>query len=245
MKRRILTIIGILMCLACPLSFMVGCEGPTSKIDTDGDGRPDTEMTADRAVAWGKAQEAKKIAEVEAEKAAAVAKVKKAQRDAERTIANITAGNQGEIRKVQDRLSDDIEGAAADLDRLVAAKKLEVESVGSTVNAALAEIDRKAALVSSILPIAQGAAGMIPGAGGIVASVLGIVGAGWIGRASGQKAGEQKGLAVGKSLGVAEGKDAGWDDREKHQAQIDATWDAAHREAMLLTGAIRPGVSST
>lgn len=211
---------------------LCGCslfDGPTSKIDTDGDGTPDTEMTTDRAVAWGKAQEAKRLAEVEAEKAAAVAKVKKAQRDAERTIANITAGNQGEIRKVQDRLGDDIEGAAADLDRLVAAKKLEVESVGSTVNAALADIDRKAALVSSILPIAQGAAGMIPGAGGIVASVLGIVGAGWIGRATGKKAGE----------------DAGWDDREAHQRQIDATWDAAHREAMLLTGAIRSGATST
>jgi hypothetical protein len=207
------------------LLVMGGCSllEPSSKIDTDGDGTPDAEMTADQAVAWGKAQEAKKRAEVEAEKAATVAKVKKAQREAEQTIGSIQNGNEREIFKVKNKLEDTIEGASADLDRLVATKRLEVESVGATVNGALADIDRKAQLVSGILPIAQGAASLIPGGGGLIASAIGILGAGWIGRSTGRKAGEDK----------------GWEDRDSHQKQIDATYDAGHLAALLAAG-IRP-----
>lgn len=222
--KRTFNVVCLFLIVAAVMS-LPGCSflEPSSKIDTDGDGTPDTEMTADQAIAWGKSAEAKKRAELEAEKAATVAKVRKAQRDAEQTIEAIGDGNQREITKVKNKLEDAIDGASADLDRLIAAKKLEVESVGATVNGALADIDRKAQIVSGIIPIAQSAAGMIPGGGGLIASAIGILGAGWIGRATGRKAGEDK----------------GWEERDAHQKQIDATWDAGQMQAMLMAG-VRP-----
>lgn len=212
-------IVGICLCL-----MLCGCsllDGPTSKIDTDGDGVPDKEVTADQAVAWGKRQEAAKIAEAEEAKQAAKSKLRRVERDFQATIDNVQVSNQAEVNRLKGKLDDSVAAIGEDLSAKLASTRIEFQSVGDTVNAALADIDRKASLVSGIVnnPALQGVVGSLPG-GGIAMSLITAVAGGWIGRSSGRKAGEDK----------------GWDDREAHQRQIDATWVEAHREAMLLAG---------
>ena len=201
--------------------YLCGCSlsGPTTKIDTDGDGTPDREMTADQAIAWGKAAEKKAADDVEAKQREETAKIKRAQRKAELAVASVQNDSEAQLAQIQYQLEDAVEESRLSLAAFSQSQQQAISRIGDSVNLGLADIERKQALVSGILnsPALQAVAGSIPG-GGLALGLLGTVAAGWIGRATGRKAGEDK----------------GWDDREKHQASIDATYEEAQSRALLL-----------
>lgn len=219
--------------LIIALFCLTGCSlfEPTTKVDTDGDGTPDREMTADQAVAWGKTQEARKREEAEQAKQKAKAQLRRVERDFQATIDDVAVTSQKEVNRLKGKLDDSIAAIGEDLDSTLAMKKIEFENVGQTVNTALSEIERKETFVSGVAglvsnPTVQGLAGLVPG-GALGLSLIGNVVLPLLANKSGRKTGE--------TIGVAKGRDVGWDEHAEHQkTTVDATWDAGQLQQLQM-----------
>lgn len=208
-------------------------------IDTDGDGRPDTSMTADQIDLWQKRDEAKVKAAVEKAKAEAEARIAQ-QKAALEEAKRIKRDAEREIRKAHARAESDSEEIAADAEDQIAALEAQVDVAIQNIQAdasasiaklaedlqtrndardsALAGIEAKAGIFDAVMsnPTLKTAAGSIP-FGGEILTAIGGIGTLIFGHRLGKKAGatqtakesEDKGWDDGYAAGLAHGKEVG------------------------------------
>jgi hypothetical protein len=205
-------------------------------IDTDGDGRPDTSMTADQIDLWQKRDEAKVKAAVEKAKADAEARIAQ-QKAALEEAKRIKRDAEREIRKAHARAESDSEEIAADAEDQIAAlrgpggswrsrtsRRTRAASIAKLAEdlqirndsraAALASIDAKAGFFDAIIsnPTVQSAANSVPFGGaalGLLTTLGGLVLGHRSGKSAGSHAGETKGWDDGYAAGVEAGKQTG------------------------------------
>jgi hypothetical protein len=179
------------------------------------------EAEKQKIVAETKAEIDAKAREVETEKQRVAMELAKAQRDANRQIADLKNATDAQIQAIADELSDKGLSREQALAAFVANRQAQVDSLNRAAADRIASIERQNAAFSSVLsilgPAAEGAASAIPGGGLILAAITGIAGA----------------FGVGRSTGKARGKDLGWDEREAHQKTIDQTYDQGKHEDQL------------
>ena len=179
------------------------------------------EAEKSKIVAETTAAIAAKSDEVAAEQKRVALELAKAQRDANREVANLKNATDAQIEEIAARLEDAGLSRQAALDAFVANRKAKVDELNRAAADRIASIERQNAAFASVVgilgPAAQGAASAIPGGGLVLAAITGIAGA----------------FGVGRSTGKAKGKDIGWDEREAHQKQIDSTWDDAQKSDQL------------
>jgi len=179
------------------------------------------ETEKSRIVAETTAAIAAKNDEVAAEQKRVALELAKAQRDANREVANIKNATDAQIEEIAARLEDTGLSRQAALDAFVANRKAKVDELNRAAAARIAAIEQQnaafTAAVNILGPAAQGAASSIPGGGLVLAAITAGLGA----------------FGIGRSTGKAKGKDIGWDEREAHQKQIDATWDDAQKSDQL------------
>ncbi len=185
--------VSVLAVLGYALVMMGGCT-PKVPVDTNGDRKPDAEMSWDQLEAW-RAQD----------KAATEAAAKRVKRDAERAIKQTDAANVQAIEEIKANAEDTIDSLALDL-----------SARESVRDAAIADLERQASIVSGIVndPTVKGLVGTLPGGD----AILGI-------------GGMLLGGIFGHSRGKAKGKDEGWQEREDYQSKIDATWEEGNARA--------------
>ncbi len=190
---RIALYVAVLAVLGYALVTMSGCT-PKVPVDTNGDRKPDTEMSWDQLEAW-RAQD----------KAATEAAAKRVKRDAERAIKQTDAANVQAIEEIKASAEDTIDSLALDL-----------SARESVRDAAIADLERQASIVSGIVndPTVKGIVGTLPGGDAILG--LGSLVLGGI---------------FGHARGKSKGKDEGWQEREDYQAKIDATWEEGNARA--------------
>jgi hypothetical protein len=208
-------------------------------IDTDGDGRPDTSMTADQIDLWQKRDEAKVKAAVEKAKAEAEARIAQ-QKAALEEAKRIKRDAEREIRKAHAKAESDSEEIAADAEDQIAALEAQVDVAIQNIQAdasasiaklaedlqtrndartiALSNIEANAGFIQDVMNsgAVKAAAGAIP-FGNDILGMLGIGGSAgllhWLGRRggkqAGQAAGETKGWDDGYAAGLAHGKEVG------------------------------------
>lgn len=190
---RVAFYVAVLAVLGYALVTMGGCT-PKVPVDTNGDRKPDTEMSWDQLEAW-RAQD----------KAATEAAAKRVKRDAERAIKQTDAANVQAIEEIKANAEDTIDSLALDL-----------SARESVRDAAIADLERQASIVSGIVndPTVKGLASTLPGGDAILG--LGSLVLGGI---------------FGHARGKSKGKDEGWQEREDYQAKIDATWEEGNARA--------------
>lgn len=208
-------------------------------IDTDGDGRPDTSMTADQIDLWQKRDEAKVKAAVEKAKAEAEARIaqqkaaleeaKRIKRDAEREIRKaharaesdseeIAADAEDQIASLQAQVDVAIQNIQADASASIAKLAEDLQTRNDARTIALSNIEANAGFIEQVANsgAVKAAAGAIPFGN----EILGLLGVGtvggvanWLGRRggkqAGQAAGETKGWDAGYAEGLARGKEQG------------------------------------
>jgi len=208
-------------------------------IDTDGDGRPDTSMTADQIDLWQKRDEAKVKAAVEKAKAEAEARIaqqkaaleeaKRIKRDAEREIRKaharaesdseeIAADAEDQIASLQAQVDVAIQNIQADASASIAKLAEDLQTRNDARTIALSNIEANAGFIEQVANsgAVKAAAGAIPFGN----EILGLLGVGtvggvanWLGRRignqPGQAAGENKGWDAGYTEGLARGKEQG------------------------------------
>jgi hypothetical protein len=179
------------------------------------------ETEKSRIVAETTAAIAAKNDEVAAEQKRVALELAKAQRDANREVANIKNATDAQIEEIAARLEDTGLSRQAALDAFVANRKAKVDELNRAAAARIEAIERQNAAFASVVgilgPAAQGAANSIPGGGLVLAAITSGLGA----------------FGIGRSTGKARGKDIGWDEREAHQKTIDATYDQGKAEDQL------------
>ena len=211
--------------LVAAMLFGGGCT-PRIPVDTNGDSKPDAEMSITELEAW----QAR-------DKAATEAAAKKVKRDAERAIKATDAANVQAIDEIKADAEDQIGDMA-----------LNFQAREDTRSAAIEDLERQADIVTGILnnPTLKSVAGTVP-FGGEILTAIGGIGALVFGHRAGKKSGLQQGsqtgeskgwddgyaagLAAGKQQGVSEGRDIGWQERAEHQAEIDKTYEEALNRA--------------
>jgi len=188
-----------------------------------------------KIVAETKAEIDAKTREVEAEKQRVALELAKAQRDANRQIAELKNVTDTKVQEIADDLNDKGISKQAALDAFVANRQAKVEELNRSAADRIAAIERQNAAFTSLVdvlgPAAQGAASAVPGGGLILAAITGIAGA----------------FGIGRSTGKAKGKDIGWDERDAHQKTIDAHYDAGKAEdqlGKLLAAALAPALAA-
>jgi hypothetical protein len=190
---RLCFYVAVLAALAYMVVMMSGCT-PKVPVDTNGDRQPDTEMSWDQLEAW-RAQD----------KAATEAAAKRVARDAQRAIRATDSANVQAIEQIKADAEDTIEGLSLDL-----------TARDSVRDAAIADLERQASIVSGIVndPTLRGLVGTLPG-GDAILGLGGLV----------------LGGIFGNARGKARGKDEGWQEREDYQSKIDATWEEGNARA--------------
>jgi len=210
----------IMAALAACLVFLSGCAlldgGETEKA---------------KIVAETKAEIDAKTREVESEQKRVALELAKAQRDANRQIADLKNATDAQIQAIADELSDKGLSREQALAAFVANRQAQVDSLNRAAAARIEAIERQnaafTAAVNILGPAAQGAANSIPGGGLVLAAITAGLGA----------------FGIGRSTGKAKGEAIGWKDREEHQKVIDANYDAGKAEdqlGKLLAAALAP-----
>ena len=145
-----------------------------------------------KIVAETKAEIDAKTREVEAEKQRVALELAKAQRDANRQIAELKNVTDTKVQEIADDLNDKGISKQAALDAFVANRQAKVEELNRSAADRIAAIERQNAAFTSLVdvlgPAAQGAASAVPGGGLILAAITGIAGAFGIGRSARPKA---------------------------------------------------------
>lgn len=235
---EVLIAVVVAALLAAILFGGAGCQ-LKEPIDTDGDGRPDTSMTADQIDLWQKRDEAKAKAEAEKVKADAEARIAQ-QRAALEEAKRIKRDAEREIRRAHAKAESDSEDIAADAEDQIASLEAQVDLAIQNIRAdasasisklsedlqarndaratALAGLDAKAGFFDAITsnPTVQSVAGSVPfgaSALGLITTIGGLV----LGHRSGKNAGvqagqadgENKGWDAGYAAGLAHGKEVG------------------------------------
>lgn len=224
--------------VAAMLFGSAGCQ-LKEPIDTDGDGRPDTSMTADQIDLWQKRDEAKVKAAVEKAKAEAEARIaqqkaaleeaKRIKRDAEREIRKaharaesdseeIAADAEDQIASLQAQVDVAIQNIEADASASIAKLAEDLQTRNDARTIALSNIEANAGFIDKVANsgLVKVAAGSVPFGN----EILGLLGVGtvggvanWLGRRGGkqvgQAAGESKGYDDGYTAGLAHGKEVG------------------------------------
>jgi hypothetical protein len=179
------------------------------------------ETEKSRIVAETTAAIAAKNDEVAAEQKRVALELAKAQRDANREVANLKNATDAQIEEIAARLEDTGLSRQAALDAFVANRKAKVDELNRAAAERIAAIEQQNAAFTAVVnilgPAAQGAANSIPGGELVLGGITAALGA----------------FGIGRSTGKARGKDIGWDEREAHQKTIDATWDDAQRSDQL------------
>ena len=200
-------------------------------IDTDGDGRADTQMSAAEIEAWQRRDEAKAKAAADRVKAEAEARI--AQRNAAlEEAARIKRDAEREMRRAHARAENDAEDIAADAEDQIAHLNAQVDAAIQTIRAdasasiaklaedlqvrsdaresALASLETKAGIFDAVLnnPTLKTAAGSIP-FGGEILTAIGGLGALVFGHRAGKKSGMQQGSQAGENKGWDDGYAAG------------------------------------
>lgn len=248
--------------LLAAVLFGAGCT-LKEPVDTDGDGRADTQMSEAEIIAWQKRDEAKAKAAAEKVRADAEASIAR-QRAALEEATRIKRDAEREIRRAHARASDDAESIAADAEDQIASLHAQVEVAVQTIRAdasasiaklaedlqvrsdardsALAGIEAKAGIFDAVMsnPTLKTAAGSIP-FGGEILTAIGGIGTLIFGHRLGKKAGatqtakesEDKGWDAGFLAGVEKGK------LEGHAAGLELGWQqrADHQKEIDATHA--------
>lgn len=179
------------------------------------------ETEKSRIVAETTAAIAAKNDEVAAEQKRVALELAKAQRDANREVANIKNATDAQIQAIADELSDKGLSREQALAAFIANRKAKVDELNRAAAARIAAIEQQNAAFASVVgilgPAAQGAANSIPGGGLVLGAITAALGA----------------FGIGRSTGKAKGEAIGWKDREEHQKAIDATWDDAQKSDQL------------
>jgi len=237
----------VIAALLAAVLFGAGCT-LKEPIDTDGDGRADTQMSEAEIVAWQKRDEAKAKAAAERVKAEAEANIAR-QRAALEEATRIKRDAERAIRQAHARASENSEEIAADAEDQIAALQTQVDvavqairadasaSIGKLAedlqvrndarDSALAAIEAKAGIFDAIVsnPTLQSAAGSVPFGGaalGLITTLGGLV----LGHRTGKNSGAQQGSRDGEEKGWKEGYEAGIEKGklEGHAAGLELGW---------------------
>jgi len=220
----------VLAALLCTLLILGGClsiDEIKSKVDTDGDGVPETAMNQDQIVAWAKLEEKKAQKELEAETRGREAELRRIQRDAQRRIIEIQEKATAESRRVQEQLEDGVDALKLGMEGVVGKKEQWLAQVQATADGGLKEIKARQDQIEGIVgflqgPVAQSLAGLVPGGSVALTALVGLATGGVFGRKIGAAAGREEGVKIGEEK------------REAVQAKIDTHYDMGQAELMKM-----------
>lgn len=161
----------IAFAVAFALAFLAGCT-PKVPVDTNGDSKPDADMSIPELEAW----QARDKAQTEAA-------AKKVKRDAERAIKATDAANVQAIEEIKAEAEDAIGDLA-----------INFQTREDTRAAAIDDLERQAAIVTGILndPTLKSVAGTLPG-GDAILGLGGLILGGIFGHSRGKSRGKDEG----------------------------------------------------
>ena len=159
------------LCLCAAIAVFAGCT-PKVPVDTDGDRRPDAEMTWDQLESW-RAQDA----------ARTKAEAKRVQRDAERAIKLTDSAKSDEIEQIKAEAEDAVDDLT-----------IEYQAREDSRQSAIASLQAQQDMVNGILsdPAVKGVVGGLP-YGNTILSLGGLVLGGIFGHSRGKAKGKDEG----------------------------------------------------